>query len=162
LQYCIGFYKGIFLNHQLKVTDEELASYGLDDPELTVRVDYTDDGTSDTFVLHISRAPEERKEAADSGSEADTADITDYTRIGDFKIIYRLSGSSYETLIAADYDDLRNQEISPGDFGEVNSIEATLENVTYTIASQKDGKALQCLYQDEKSKSMICRRRWRH
>lgn len=172
MQYCIGFYKGIFLNHQLKVTDEELASYGLDDPELTVRVDYTDDGTSDTFVLHISRAPEERKEAADSGeerkeaadsgSEADTADITDYTRIGDFKIIYRLSGSSYETLIAADYDDLRNQEISPGDFGEVNSIEATLENVTYTIASQKDGKALQCLYQDEKSKSMICRRRWRH
>ena len=69
MQYCIGFYKGIFLNHQLKVTDEELASYGLDDPELTVRVDYTDDGTSDTFVLHISRAPEERKEAADSGSE---------------------------------------------------------------------------------------------
>ena len=68
MQYCIGFYKGIFLNHQLKVTDEELASYGLDDPELTVRVDYTDDGTSDTFVLHISRAPEERKEAADSGS----------------------------------------------------------------------------------------------
>ena len=97
-----------------------------------------------------------------SGSEADTADITDYTRIGDFKIIYRLSGSSYETLIAADYDDLRNQEISPGDFGEVNSIEATLKNVTCTIASQKDGKALQCLYQDEKSKSMICRRRWRH
>ena len=158
MQYCIGFYKGIFLNHQLKVTDEELASYGLDDPELTVRVDYTDDGTSDTFVLHISRAPEERKEAADSGSEADTADM----RIGDSKIIYRLSGSSYETLIAADYDDLRNQEISPGDFGEVNSIEATLKNVTCTIASQKDGKALQCLYQDEKSKSMICRRRWRH
>ena len=173
MQYCIGFYKGIFLNHQLILpaivhaalagdTAEELASYGLDDPELTVRVDYTDDGTSDTFVLHISRAPEERKEAADSGSEADTADITDYTRIGDFKIIYRLSGSSYETLIAADYDDLRNQEISPGDFGEVNSIEATLKNVTCTIASQKDGKALQCLYQDEKSKSMICRRRWRH
>ena len=25
MQYCIGFYKGIFLNHQLKVTDEELA-----------------------------------------------------------------------------------------------------------------------------------------
>lgn len=51
--------------------------------------------------------------------------------------------------MAADYNDLRHQEIFPGDFGEVNSIEATLDNVTYTIASQKDGKALQWLYQDE-------------
>ena len=132
-----------------KVTDEELTSYGLDDPELTVRVDYTDDGTSDTFILHISRDPVERKEAADSGAEEDTADITAYARIGDSKIIYRLSGNSYEALMAADYNDLRHQEIFPGDFGEVNSIEATLDNVTYTIASQKDGKALQWLYQDE-------------
>ena len=34
-----------------EVTDEELSAYGLDDPELSVSVDYTDDGTSDTFVF---------------------------------------------------------------------------------------------------------------
>ena len=44
-----------------EVTDEELSAYGLDDPELSVSVDYTDDGTSDTFVLHISRDPAEKK-----------------------------------------------------------------------------------------------------
>lgn len=43
-------------------TDEELADCGLDEPQLTVTVDYTgedEDGaeTSGTFVLHISRDP---------------------------------------------------------------------------------------------------------
>ena len=52
-----------------KVTDEELSAYGLDDPELSVSVDYTDDGTSDTFVLHISRDPAEKKSAADAEDE---------------------------------------------------------------------------------------------
>ena len=42
-----------------KVTDK-LSPYGLDDPELSVSVDYTDDGTSDTLVLHISRDPAEK------------------------------------------------------------------------------------------------------
>ena len=58
-----------------RVTDEELSAYGLDDPELSVSVDYTDDGTSDTFVLHISRDPAEKKAAADAEDE-DTSDIT--------------------------------------------------------------------------------------
>lgn len=52
-----------------KATEEELSAYGLDDPELSVSVDYTDDGTSDTFVLHISRDPAEKKAAADAEDE---------------------------------------------------------------------------------------------
>ena len=52
-----------------KGTDEELSPYGLDDPELSVSVDYTDDGTSDTLVLHISRDPAEKKSAADAEDE---------------------------------------------------------------------------------------------
>lgn len=46
-------------------TEEELASYGLDEPELTVTVDYTaedraEEKASGTLILHISRDPEER------------------------------------------------------------------------------------------------------
>ena len=75
-----------------KVTEEELSACGLDDPELSVSVDYTDDGTSDTFVLNISRDPTEKKSAADAEDEDDT-DITAYARVGDSKIIYQISGS---------------------------------------------------------------------
>lgn len=46
-------------------TEEELSTYGLDDPELTLAVNYTaeEDGQerSDAFVLHVSRDPEEKK-----------------------------------------------------------------------------------------------------
>ena len=122
-----------------KVTDEELSAYGLDDPELSVSVDYTDDGTSDTFVLHISRDPAEKKSAADAEDE-EASDITAYARVGDSKIIYRISGSSYRSLMAAGYNDLRHQEIFFGDFDDVTSIDITLDGETYTLTSQKDGK----------------------
>lgn len=62
-------------------TEEELKSYGLDEPELTVTVDYSlenEEGeeTSETFVLNVSRDPEEKaaseeKEAERMESEAD-------------------------------------------------------------------------------------------
>lgn len=131
-----------------KATDADLADYGLDDPELTVSVDYTDDGTSDTFVLHISRDPEERKTAADAADE-DASDITAYARVGDSKIVYEISGSTYKSLMAAGYDDLRHQEIFSGDFGEVTGIDVTLDGKSYTLTSQKDGKERKWLYQEE-------------
>ena len=105
-----------------RITDEELSAYGLDDPELSVSVDYTGDGTSDTFVLHISRDPAEKKSTADAEDE-DTSDITAYARVGDSKIIYQISGSSYQSL-----------------FDDVTGIDVTLDGETYTLTAQKDGK----------------------
>ena len=122
-----------------KATEEELSAYGLDDPELSVSVDYTDDGTSDTFVLHISRDPAEKKAAADAEDE-DTSDITAYARVGDSKIIYQISGSSYRSLMTAGYNDLRHQEIFSGNFDDVTGIDVTLDGETYTLTAQKDGK----------------------
>lgn len=132
-----------------KVTDADLSSYGLDDLELTVSVDYTDDGTSDTFILHISRDPEELKNASDADEDEDTSDITAYARVGDSKIVYKISGGDYKALMAAGYDDLRHQEIFSGDFDEVTDIDVTLDGKTYTLTSQKDGKARKWLYQEE-------------
>lgn len=65
-------------------TDEELEQYGMNDPELTVTVDHSyedEDGetVSDTFVLNIARAPDDRAtlETADSDDSDDSSDSTE-------------------------------------------------------------------------------------
>ena len=100
------------------VTDEELATYGLDDPEVTVTVEYTElDGdteTPGTFTLSVSRDPvelaaqatEEVLDESSSSAESTEETITAYARINDSKIIYKISGSSYEELMACIYRSL--------------------------------------------------------
>lgn len=75
------------------LSEEELQTYGLDDPMLSVTVNYAytetdEDGeeitVSDTCIFHISENPEERAasdKAVEEGNEA-TA-VTKYVRIGD-------------------------------------------------------------------------------
>ena len=131
-------------------TDEELAACGLDEPQLTVTVDYTGedaDGaeTSGSFVLHISRDPEELAQAQadeESGSEEteDTEEeITAYARVGDSQIVYRLSSSDYQALMAASYDELRHQEVLWADFAGVTRLDLSLEGEEYTITAQGEG-----------------------
>ena len=141
-------------------TDEELADCGLDEPQLTVTVDYTgedEDGaeTSGTFVLHISRDPEELAQAQadeESGSEEteDTEEeITAYARVGDSQIVYQLSGSDYEALMAASYDELRHQEVLWADFAGVTQLDITLEGEEYTISAEGEGDDRTWTYQGE-------------
>lgn len=121
-----------------KVTEAELADYGLDDPELTLSIDYDDDGTADTFVLHVSRDPKEL--AAENGETEEDETVTAYARVGNSAIIYQLSESDYRALMAAGYDDLRHQELFTGDFDEVTSMDITLDGETVTLTSDMDGK----------------------
>ena len=62
-------------------TADELEEYGMNDPELTVTVDYSytndeDEEVSDTVVVSIARAPDDRAtlETADSEDE-ETDDV---------------------------------------------------------------------------------------
>ena len=130
------------------VTDEELAQYGLDDPQLTIQVNYTEenedgDEVSDTFTLHISRDPEElaKAEAAESeGDEEDTEEeITAYARVGDSPIIYRLYSESYSSLMRASCDDLRHAELFTADFADITQIDVSLEGTDYTITTDGSG-----------------------
>lgn len=128
--------------------EEDLATYGLDDPELTVTVQYTPDeedgseATSQTFTITISRDPEERQRAEsttdDSDSEEDEEEVTAYARIGDSKIIYKISSSSYESLMAASYNDLRHSEVLTASFDDITSMDISLDGTVYTITT--DGK----------------------
>lgn len=135
-------------------TEEELEKYGMNDPELTVAVDYTytdedNKEVSDSVAVSIARAPGDREdldaleaesEADDSGSDA-TSDIAAYLRVGESQIVYKLSGDTFTTLMKASYDDLRHQQVFWGDFEDVTQIDVTLEDASHTITSKKkDGE----------------------
>lgn len=145
-------------------TEEELASYGLDDPDLTVTVQYTPEDDEDTeeneaveqtFLLNISRDPEEaaaqeseEDDPDESGSEEngdtqsdETEEVTAYVRVGDSQIVYRLTTDQYNDLTASSYDDLRHQEVLTADFDDIEQIDISLENQEYTIhVSEEDGE----------------------
>ena len=130
-------------------TDEDaLAIYGLDDPELTVSVDYTaidEDGmeTAETFTLALSRDPEQRE-------EDDDEDVTAYVRIGDSAIIYQITADEYNALMAATRSDLRHQEILWANFTDIQQMDVTLEGETYTLTVETDDDEHVWYYGEEK------------
>jgi len=143
-------------------TDEDLAFYGLDTPELTVSVDYTaedEDGNEErnTFVLHVSRTAEGKKAAEEAAEKAEKeADVPEdieespaYVRIGDSKIIYEISSDRYDQLMAAFYDDLRHDQLFWGELSEVQKIDVSLEGAAYTFTPEKDGDEYTWSYQGE-------------
>ena len=140
-------------------TEEELTAWGLDDPALTVTVDYSvidedNDGneteTPETFVLHIGRNQEElaakeaAKEAAKAAEEAgeepetdpDTLSVTAYARVGESQIIYKISDSDYNALTAVAFNDLRHTEVLTADFADVIQIDITLDDKDYSVTSE--------------------------
>ncbi len=143
------------------VTDEELATYGLNNPELTITEVYTgekedDDAEEQTFVLHVSRDPKDLAKAEDDDSkkdededEEDADDITAYARVGDSQIVYKISGSSYKALMAASYDDLRHSDLLSMDFADVTQIDLSLDGSDYTLTSETKKKEQTWSYQDE-------------
>lgn len=123
-------------------TGEELQTFGLDNPALTVALDYSsssdEDGNetdSGTLVLHLSQNPEELAayEKAIANEEGELPDVTCYARVGESQIVYQITQSEYDTLTDVSYDALRHQKIFTADFDTVTSIDVTLEGENYTF-----------------------------
>ena len=133
------------------VTDEELTTFGLDDPELTIKMEYStrdDDGNAEdsgTLLLRISRNPEEvaAYEEAVEKDEDDLPDVTCYVRVGQSQIVYEISQDVYDQLTAVSYDTLRHQKLFTADFDTVTSIDVALsgENYTFTYNPPEDEDA---------------------
>ena len=140
-------------------TEIELASFGLNDPALTVTVEYeqqaeaAEEGaepetTAGTLALHIVRVEEEAEESAEEteesaedaqdGEETAQEDVqyAYYLRVGDSQIVYNLSDADGEALFAASYDDLRHRQLFWGDFDDVTQATILLDNQTYTLTAQ--------------------------
>ena len=153
------------------VTEEELSVYGLDDPELTATVQYMapkEDAEDDagkneeeikTFVLHISRSAEEKARVKEEESSEETDMLDDYeseeesvpayVRVGDSQIIYEITETEYESLMAVSYNDLRHQEIFWADFDKVTQVDISLEGQTYTLISKEEGEETVWFYGEE-------------
>lgn len=149
------------------VTDEELAAYGLDEPELTVTVEYNleEEGAEDsgTFVMSLSRSREakmadQETDGEESGSEEEAreADGEDseseeeadaYVRVGQSQILYQISSDSYEKLMAASYDSLRHRDVFSGETMDIRQIDITLEDMVYTITSEEEEEGRVYYYQ---------------
>ena len=135
------------------VSEEELAEYGLDAPELSVTVTYVPEDSEQTaeFTLHISRDPDEQAaEDAEDGEEDETEEeITAYARVGESQIVYQITGDSYEALMAAGYDDLRHYEVLTADFADVTGLDISLEGESYTITAEGSGEDKTFYYGEE-------------
>lgn len=139
-------------------SEEELETYGLKEPELTVAVDYRledEDGeeTSDTFVLNISRDPKEKEPDGETDKEDNDdegeEEITAYARVGNSQIIYRISSETYKGLTDVSYDSLRHLEVLSADFADIHQIDISLEGEVYTINSEKNDGENTWYYQEE-------------
>lgn len=131
-----------------------LESYGLDDPELTVTVDYSyedDDGEEvfDSFTIAVSRSPEDRAAAeAKEAEEAEDEDVQEeeedaeqipaYLRVGDSQIIYEISQEKFEALMEAARDNLRHTEVFTADFDQVTGIDLSLDGQDYSMLYEQE------------------------
>jgi hypothetical protein len=130
-------------------TSDDLSSYGLATPDLTLVISYTDeDGASQTIELTFGRDEEQKSAVADAEADSDSVDSSTYTttsssvggyvRVGDSAIVYALSATDYETALAISYNDLRHENVFTADFDEVDKLEVTLDGETYTFLASGD------------------------
>lgn len=125
-----------------KATQEELEAYGLDNPELTLTIDYTADNEegqeeAGTYTLSVSRDPEElaQQEAADTEEEEEET-ITAYARVGDSPIVYQIDASEYLALMTGSYNDLRHRDVLTADFADICRIDVSLEGEDYSFLTE--------------------------
>lgn len=122
------------------VSDEELAAFGLNEPELTIELEYTvqdaeNEETSGSLLLRLSRNQEELaayEEAVEKGEE-NLPSVTCYVQIGQSQIVYEISQDVYDQLTAVSYNDLRHQALFTADFDTVTSIDVALDSESYTF-----------------------------
>lgn len=132
-----------------KANDADLENYGLLSPTLSVSVDYGYEDENDeektgkfSFSVGIgSEGKEAENKAAQTDDEDEKeellSDITAYLRIGDSKIIYKIKYDDYTEILKVSYNDLRHSQILPVDFDDIYKIEFTVEEKSYTIASEE-------------------------
>lgn len=119
------------------VSDTELETYGLKEPELTIKVEYT--GTEKhTFLLEVGCVKKTDE------------DQTTYVRVNESKIIYQITGDQYESLVQVSYNDLRHLELLTAAFSDICQIDILLEEENYMITVKEENEEKAYYYGEEK------------
>lgn len=122
--------------------EEALAAYGLDEPQLTVQVDYietvqVDAGMSDSEGNAIYDSQEEHKQF--TLEIGDYAGDQCYARIAGSHMVYLIDAGLCDDLLYATYEKLQPDEVLALDFDEVTGLDVELDNERYTFKhSSKD------------------------
>lgn len=101
-------------------SEDELKECGLDTPSLSISVK---SGDYD-FTVSIGSADDEY-----------------YARIDDSKIIYIISDDTYDNLISASYNDLRDKSVITADFDHIDKAEIKLDGETYEFVKKESTDA---------------------
>lgn len=125
-------------------SEDEIKKYGLDAPDLSISVDYksTQDNTSGTFAISIARNPEQTDEITDDNVN----DVKAYAMVDGSKIIYKISGTTYRSLMNASVDDLRHKELYTASTDDMTEITATVDGTDYTFTSKGSGDSKKWYY----------------
>ena len=136
--------------------EADLAETGLDEPELTVTIDYPESGEEDaetlTFTISFSRsaadkltdwdevlaALEAEEEASDARGERRSPRTLTPSPTCAWARAPSSTRSSYDTfkaLMACSYDDLRHTEIFPAEVEDVTALSVTLDGGTYEFTT---------------------------
>ncbi len=116
---------------------EDLSQWGMDEPELTAVIRYTDrEDEEQTFTLHLSRN-REALEAERQKEDGDISSVAAYARVGDSQIIYRIRYSIFEALEKVSYNDLRHKDLFAADFADAREITVTLDGESNTLTYQE-------------------------
>lgn len=150
IETYLGYIRNTGLSEYVtyNASEDELELYGMNNPVLTITVDYPvtetdEDGeetvTTETVKLTIGVNQDElaeAEEALEDGEEVDISSLSLYVRIDESQIIYELASNRYNYLIACSYDDLRHAEVMTADYDSIYQFDFTIEDVTYTVYSE--------------------------
>ena len=137
--YLAQLNSGILYNYaDYYVTEEELASYGMDAPELTVTVSYEQEDAPAEFTIHLSRDPAAVAEwEALSQAEQEEADpVPAFARVEGSDIVYRLDSTDYRQLARYTVDELRYREVLPAQVTDIREINFELDDGSCHLTAQ--------------------------
>ena len=132
--------------------EEDIAATGLDEPELTVTIEYPESSSEDAeilnFTIAVSRSAEDKltdwdevleameaEEAAAETEEPADEDAVAYLRVGESSIIYEIDYDTFTRLMECSYNDLRHTELFPADTENIASLSVTLDGETFEFTT---------------------------